>query len=107
MGTQRLLQSFRLKDTPIGDIDYDWLSQIQKYFLNAPTRSNRNLSQNSASTYYAKIKAALQIAVQRGLILSNPTTKIKSIQQVPSQRVYLTLEEIQRLANIPRRTRCI
>jgi integrase len=101
MGTQRLLQSFPLKDSPLADIDYDWLSQIQEYFLKAPTRSNRNLSQNSASTYYAKIKAALQIAVQRGLIPSNPTTKIKSIQQVPSQRVYLTLEEMQRLANTP------
>ena len=101
MGTQRLLQSFPLKDTALDEIDYDWLSQIQQYFLIAPTRSNRILSQNSASTYYAKIKAALQIAVQRGLIPSNPTSKIKSIQQVPSQRVYLTLEEIQRLANTP------
>ncbi len=101
MGTLRLLQTFPLKDSPLDDIDYDWLNQIQHYFLNAPTRSNRNLSQNSASTYYAKIKAALQIAVQRGLIPSNPTTKIKSIQQVPSQRVHLTLDEIQALANTP------
>jgi len=101
MGTQRLLKSFPLRDTPIGDIDYEWLSKIQTYFLNAPTRSNRNLSQNSASTYYAKIKAALQIATQRGLIRSNPAMNIKAIPSVPSQRVYLTIEEIQQLANTP------
>ena len=101
MGTERLLKDFPLKDTPLGEIDYDWLSQVQKYFLNAPTRSNRNLSQNSASTYYAKIKAALQIATQRGLISSNPAANIKAIAQVPSQRVYLTVEEIQQLANTP------
>jgi len=101
MGTERLLQTFPLRDTPLEEIDYDWLNQIQKYFLNAPTRSNRTLSQNSASTYYAKIKAALQIAVQRGLITSNPATKIKAIQQVPAQREYLTIAELQILADTP------
>ncbi len=101
MGTQQLLEKFPLKDAPLEDIDYDWLSQIQKFFLNAPTRSNRTLSQNSASTYYAKIKAALQIAVQRGLITSNPASRIKSIQQVPAQREYLTIEELQKLADTP------
>ncbi len=101
MGTERLLKNFPLKDVPLDEIDYDWLSRVQKYFLQAPTRSNRMLSQNSASTYYAKIKASLQIAAQRGLISSNPAMKIKAIPQVPSQRVYLTVEEIQQLANAP------
>jgi integrase len=101
MGTLRLLEMFPLKETPVGDIDTEWLLSIQEFFLNMPTRSNRKLSQNSASTYYAKIKAALQIAVQRGLIAENPAVKIKAIQQVPSKRVYLTIEELQWLANTP------
>ena len=101
LGALRLLEAFPLRETPLTQINYEWLSQVQSYLLAAQTRSKRTLSQNSASTYYAKIKAALAIAVQKDLITQNPASKIKAIPQVPSQREYLTHEEMQKLANTP------
>jgi integrase len=99
--TLRLLQGFPLRTTPLNEINYDWLSQLQKYLLASPTRADATLTQNSASTYYAKVKTALRMAYQQELIPSNPASKIKAIQQTPSQRVYLTREEVQLLADTP------
>ena len=92
--TALMLEDFPGRDTALAEIGYEWLRDVQEHLL-------AGVSQNSASTYYAKIKAALQIAVQRELIPSNPATKIKAIQQVPSQRTYLTLDELQILAKAP------
>ena len=89
-----MLETFPARNTPLAEVDYEWLKTVQEHFLS-------RVSQNSASTYYAKIKAALQIAVQRELISSNPATKIKAIQQVPSQRTYLTKDELKILAKAP------
>ncbi len=100
-GALRLLEKFALARTPIDKINYEWLLQFQEYLLSAPTRAHGTLNRNSAATYYAKVKAALNLAFKQELIPSNPSSRIKSIQQVPSQRVYLTREEVQALANTP------
>jgi len=97
-----LLEKFPLSGTPINKINYDWLSQLQEFFLSTRTRNLRDgknsISQSTASTYYSKIKAALNIALKQDLISSNPANKIKGIRPIQSQRVYLTKEELQGLA---------
>ncbi len=96
-GMLYVLETFPEAMTPLRKINYGWLSNLQEHLLSE--RDGRVLSQSSASTYYAKVKAALALAMKQELITSNPAERIKGISAVPAQRVYLTHEEIQALAN--------
>jgi integrase len=73
------------------EIDPSFLEGFKSYLL-------RTLSQNSASTYYNKIKATLRQAHKDRIINFNPSEQVKSIKPADSQREYLTHEEVQRLA---------
>jgi integrase len=98
-GMLYVLETFPEAMTPLQKINYEWLSNLQAHLLSE--RDGRKLSQSSASTYYAKVKAALALAMKQELITSNPAERIKGISAVPAQRVYLNHEEIQALANTP------
>jgi integrase len=91
-----ILENFPNAQKPLNLIDVEWLHQFQEVLL-------QSVSQNTASTYYAKIKAAFTIAIEHELISSNPSARVRSIKPQPSQRTYLRREELQILAN----TKCI
>jgi integrase len=95
--TLYLLEKFPLGKTTIETIDKAWLEALKEYLLAAPTRGSAPLKQNSASTYYAKVKAALNIAVDQKLIPSIP--RVKAIPMTDTERSYLTQKELQSLAN--------
>jgi integrase/recombinase XerD len=97
--TLYLLEKFPLGGTAIEAIDKAWLENFQEYLLAVPTRGRGMLKQNSASTYYSKVKAALNIAVDRKLIPSIP--RVKAIPAIDTERSYLTQNELQSLANAP------
>lgn len=98
-GCLLLLEKFPRGGTSVESIDKAWLEAFKEYLLVFPTRAGGTLRQNSASTYYAKIKAALNIAVDQKLIPSIP--RLKAIPQIDTQRSYLTQEELQALARAP------
>ena len=100
-GALLMLEAFSQSETPITDIDVRWLTDFKTYLLAARRENGRKLSQNTTSTYYSKIKRALQIAFEIDILPSNPATKIRAIPQVESKRVHLTIEELQRLADTP------
>lgn len=93
---QYALEAFPLSDAPIETIDEKWLESFKQYLFSIRTRGGSTLKQNSASTYYAKIKAALSIAVDQKLIPSVP--RVKAIPMEDTERSYLMFEEIQALA---------
>lgn len=72
------------------DLDEKWQTGFKKHLLSM-------VKQNSAHSYYNKVKAAMKEAVKRKLIPS--INMVKGIPSEDVQRQFLTKEEIQRLIN--------
>ena len=74
------------------DIDKQWLNGFLSYIL-------KRVSPLSASTYFAKIKSAIHEAERDGIIPHNPSLRTNPIKIPESVKDYLTIEEIQRIAD--------
>ena len=59
------------------------------------------ISQNTASTYFSIFKAALKQAFIDGYLTVDIEAKVKGIQGQESRREYLTIDELNRLAQTP------
>ncbi|MBC7485561.1 MAG: site-specific integrase [Cytophagaceae bacterium] len=72
---------------------------FKEYLLTSPSnRSSKTaLSQNSAVSYFNKLKAAMKQAYKDGYLATNLNSKIETIKPAETQRNYLTLEELNSL----------
>ena len=61
-------------------------------------KGNTALSTNSQSSYFLKLKAALNQAVEDGIIPHSPAMSVKPAHVEDVHREYLTFDELQRLA---------
>ena len=59
------------------------------------------VSQNTAHTYFGKIKAALKQAVKDKIIVRNPGDLVSQIKRQDTERTFLELGEIEKLARTP------
>ena len=82
------------KDVCFADINKQWLDGLVTFML-------RNVSPLSASTYIAKVKCALHEAERDGIIPHNPSLRTNPIKVPESVKDYLTIDEIQQIANTP------
>lgn len=87
----RQLEKFTGGTISFKDVNEEWMKRFKEYLL-------ANVSQNSAHTYFNKLKAALHRAYKDKLITDNPADSVKSPKQVDTHREYLTYEELQKLA---------
>lgn len=78
------------------DLTRTFCEDFKDYLLN-----ESGLSQNTASNYFDKFKIALRVAHENKMISENPVRKIKTIPLLETQREFLTLEELQKLAQTP------
>ena len=87
----------------MGEITIDLCKGFREYLLNARQQKHKNkpLSQNSASGYYSTFRALLNIAYRDHLITENINDYLEAIEDTETRRDYLTLEELQRLADTP------
>jgi integrase len=83
------------------DLNETFCNDFKDYLLTAPSRkSNKTtLSQNSAVSYFNKLKAALKQAYKEGYLESDLNKRIETIKTTETERQFLTLEELQALAN--------
>ena len=69
--------------------------------INTTIKSNRSnkttLSQNSALSYFNKLKAALKQAYKDGYLQINLNANVEQIKQAETQRNFLTIEELNLL----------
>ncbi|HEY5746078.1 MAG TPA: site-specific integrase [Chryseolinea sp.] len=63
------------------------------------TKSLKRLSQNAAHSYFNKFKAAVKSAFYEKFLDDDPTKRVKSIQPAETEREFLTMEELNKLAN--------
>lgn len=99
-----LLKLFANSDTILfSQIDVSMLESLKQYLLTAPQGGKKSgtLSQNSASTYFSIIKAALKQAFVDGYLMIDIAAKVKSISGKESRREHLSVEELNRLIETP------
>lgn len=99
--TYKHLQKFcKNKDISIENVDDLFLESFKDYLLNqkVSSQNGNKLAQNTALSYFNKVKTALKEAYQSKMIKENPVVGVKGIKEKETNRQYLTLEELQNLA---------
>lgn len=93
------LVKFTNGNLKFADLNESKLTDFKEYLLTTQSiKSNKTkLSQNSAVSYFNKIKAALKQAYKDGMLLSDLNAKIEPIKQAETQRNFLTIEELNTL----------
>lgn len=89
--TMKHLREYPKNDVKLLDVDEKWLEKFRAFLL-------RRVGQNSAHTYFNKIKRVIHTAHRDGLIPSDPAHRVSSPAQVDTQREYLTEQELLALA---------
>lgn len=93
------LETFTNGYLKFADLDEKFCNNFKDYLLT--TKSNKSskttLSQNSALSYFNKLKAALKQAYKDGYFLSDLNSKVEQIKQAETQRNFLTIEELNSL----------
>jgi len=86
-------------DVSFGQADKNFLDGFREYLMKeAKTPSKQPLSQNSQSSYFNKIRAALKQAYKEGIIKQNPADLVDGIKPGEPEREFLTYEELQAVA---------
>ena len=97
------LDTFTNGSLKFAELNQKFLEDFKEYLLTA--KSNRSdkttLSQNSAVSYFNKVKATLKQAYADGILQTDLNAKIKPIETTETRREYLTLEELNKLVKTP------
>lgn len=95
----KYLHTFTNGKLRFADLNDLFCNDFREYLLT--TKSNKSakssLSQNSAVSYFNKLKAALKQAYKDGLLQSDLNTKVAPIKPAETQRNFLTIEELNKL----------
>lgn len=91
------------EDILMREIDVTVIEDFREYILKAKSirRKNQFLAQNTALSYFNKIKAALRKAYKKGLLQTDINAAVESIKEQESQRNFLTMDEASRLFRTP------
>ncbi len=107
MSALAYLENFTAGKVKFADVNVKFLEDFKDYLLTTQsiksTRKKDPLSQNSAVSYFNKIKATLKQAFKEGVIQADLSGRVESIKVEETRREYLTLEELNKLAQ----TECI
>jgi integrase len=97
------IEAFTNGKLKFADLNERFLEDFKEYLLT--TKSKRSykttLSQNSAVSYFNKVKAALKQAYKDGLLQTDLNAKISPIKAAETRREYLTIEELNKLVKTP------
>ena len=90
------LETFTKGNLKFADLNEKFCNEFKEYLLT--TKSNKSskvtLAQNSAVSYFNKLKATLKQAYKDGYLPSDLNGKIQPVKQAETQRNFLTIEEL-------------
>jgi len=93
------LVAFTNGNLKFADLTEKFCNEFKEYLLT--TQSNKSskvtLSQNSAVSYFNKLKAALKQAYKDGYLQTDLNAKVETIKHAETQRNFLTIEELNSL----------
>lgn len=89
-----MLQTFdeRLKERTWAEIDKNYIKKFVQFL------EKSDLSQNSQVIYFSKIVACCNKAVADGIIQQSPALGVEKPKKQDTERQYLTIDEVRRLA---------
>ncbi len=95
--TQFLKDQGRDENISLTSIDYKFISDLDVYLLNQ-TAGNyaKTLERNTVNKHHSRLRTVLIRAMREGYLTRNPYREFK-LKQVPSNRTYLTNEELQKI----------
>mgnify|MGYP006129847085 CR=1 FL=1 len=103
VSTLKYLKPFTNGKLIFADLSEKKFEDFKEYLLT--TKSNKSdkatLSQNSAVSYFNKVKAALKQAYKDGILQTDLNAKIKPIKAADTRREFLTLDELNQLVKTP------
>lgn len=87
------------QDLSFENLTPEFIDGFKDFLQNkARTKSSRSLSKNTASTYFNKLRAVINLAYDKGIINKNPLQQVSGIKAENNKREYLDIEELKRLA---------
>lgn len=95
------------KDITMADITPEWVQGFKDYLESEAVawqsdyrkRKKENLlSRNSRASYFNKLRACLSQAYDEGIMDSNPARGIEGFKSEEGTRMYLTIDEVRKLA---------
>ncbi|OPZ18090.1 MAG: Tyrosine recombinase XerC [Bacteroidetes bacterium ADurb.BinA245] len=93
------LEKFTKGNLKFADLNEKFCNEFKEYLLT--TKSNKSskttLAQNSAVSYFNKLKATLKQAYKDGYLTTDLNAKIEPIKQAETRRNFLTIEELNSL----------
>jgi integrase len=93
------LETFTKGNLKFADLNEKFCNDFKEHLLT--TKSNKSnkttLAQNSAVSYFNKLKATLKQAYKDGYLTTNLNAKIEVIKQAETRRNFLTIEELNSL----------
>jgi integrase len=103
MAASNYLIAYTNEHLPFNKLNEKFLEDFKEYLLTVKSkRSDKTtLSQNSASSYFNKVKAALKQAYRDGYLQIDLNSRVKSIKAKEIRRSYLTVEELNNLVKTP------
>lgn len=91
------------RDLLFKDVTVALIEDYRDYLLKAKSlrKNKKQLSRNTALSYYNKIKTTLKQAYREDKLKSDINAKIGSIKEMESQRNFMTIEETRQLFSTP------
>lgn len=100
------IETYKGSNTKLADVDEDWCKGFIAYLATAKsakhTKNEKPLARSTANLYFSILIAALNEAVRKKLISTNPTKNLSREERKPikadkSNRPYLTIDEVKAL----------
>lgn len=97
------LEAFTNGTRKFSELNEKFFEDFKEYLLTTKSfRSDKTtLSQNSAVSYFLKVKATLKQAYKDGILQTDLNAKIKPIEKAETRRESLTIEELNKLVKTP------
>ena len=97
------IEAFTNDKLKFADLNEKFLEDFKEYLLSTKSKKSdkTTLSQNSAVSYFNKVKAALKQAYKDGILQTDLNAKISPIKAAETRREYLTIEELNKLVKTP------
>ncbi len=90
-----------IHDRTFSEIDVSWVTGFRKFLENAKALRNTHsgcICRNTQKLYWTKLVACMNSAVRDSIIDRNPTVMVDGFKKTESTRMYLTVDEVRKLA---------
>ena len=85
------------EDVTMKEIDYNFLKGLDSYLIKQKAEGkSTTLKRNTVNKHHVRLRTFLHAAVREGFLFHNPYSTFK-LKDTPSQRKYLTEEEVQQI----------